>query len=323
MVHGQPNIPDDNQLLDAYSNAVIHVVDKVGDATVQIKTTKKFMDANRPEGLGMGSGVIITPDGFVLTNNHVIDQAGDIEVSLSSGKMYIGQIVGVDPSTDLALLRLLESKLPYAELGDSDQVRVGQLVIAIGNPYGFQSTVSTGVISALGRVIRNKEGKLIENVLQTDVPLNPGNSGGPLVDSRGKVIGINTAMIAMAQGIGLAISSNTASWVISELISFGRVRRGVFGIKASTCSIPVQIQKIFKLPLPTVVEIISIQKRTPADKAGLQKGDLILKLNDEQISGVDYLHRKLSQKRAGTTYTLLILRNHKLLDIEITSQEVN
>jgi S1-C subfamily serine protease len=207
---------DDNELLDAYSNAVISVVEKVGPSVVQIQTNKNISPT--AQGQGLGSGVIITPDGFILTNNNVVDKAKTIEVGLTNGDSFPGEIVGTDPATDLALVRILANDLSYAELGNSEKLRVGQLVIAIGNPYGFQSTVSTGVVSALERTMRNSEGKFIENVIQTSVPLNPGNSGGPLVDSRGKVIGINTAIIAMAQGLGLAVSSNTATWVVSELI---------------------------------------------------------------------------------------------------------
>jgi len=310
-------IHDDKELLDAYSNAVISVVEKVGPSVVQILTNKN--SEQTMQGQGLGSGVIITPDGFILTNNHVIDKAKTIEVGLTTGDSFPAEIVGTDPATDLALVRILANGLSYAELGDSEKVRVGQLVIAIGNPYGFQSTVSTGVVSALERTMRSKEGKLIENVIQTSVPLNPGNSGGPLVNNRGKVIGINTAVIAMAQGLGLAVSSNTATWVVSELISFGRVKRAVLGIVAKTTSIPVQVQKIFKLKLPTIVEIISVQKRSPAADALLESGDLIVSINSKPVAGVDDLNREIGLKKAGTVFTLRILRNYRLKDITVTS----
>ncbi|MBI4066867.1 trypsin-like peptidase domain-containing protein [Candidatus Gottesmanbacteria bacterium] len=295
----------DKELLDAYSNAVIAVVEKVGPAVVQI------------QGQGMGSGVIVAPDGFVLTNDHVATVSKNLEIMLQDGKSYKGQVIGSDAATDLALLRILGNDLPYGELGDSDKTRVGQLVIAIGNPYGFQSTVSTGVISATGRAIRNKEGRFIENVIQTDVSLNPGNSGGPLVDSRGKIIGINTAMIPYAAGIGLAVSSNTANWVVSELISYGRVRRVMLGITAKTTSIAVQIQKIFKLKYPTLVEIVSVGSDTPAQKAGLQKGDLIFEINDKQISGVDQLLRVIGQKKVGSVFNITFFRDYKIKDTRI------
>ncbi len=314
----QSKIQNDTKLLDAYSNAVIDVVDTVGPAVVQIYVDKKSNDAAFG-GQGMGSGFLVTPDGFVLTNNHVVESAKDIQVMVTSGQTYNGTLVGTDPATDLALVRMLGQDLPFAQLGDSDQLKVGQLVIAIGNPYGFQNTVSTGVVSALGRAMRSTSGKMIENIIQSDVSLNPGNSGGPLVDSRGKVIGINTAMIQIAQGISLSISSNIATWVISELISFGHVRRGVLGITAATTSIPVQIQKIFKLQSPAVVEIMSVQKGSPAHKSNLQKGDLLFEVNGKKISGVDQLTKAISQKPAGTTFAITFLRNFRLHSVSITS----
>jgi S1-C subfamily serine protease len=310
-------IHDDQEVLDAYSNSVISVVEKVGPSVVQILTNKNTKQTTQNQGIG--SGVIITPDGFILTNNHVVDNAQSLEVSLTTGSSFPAEIVGTDPATDLALIRILANGLSYAELGDSEKVRVGQLVIAIGNPYGFQSTVSTGVVSALKRTMRSTEGKLIENVIQTSVPLNPGNSGGPLVDSRGKIIGINTAIIAMAQGLGLAVSSNTATWVVSELISVGRVRRAILGIVAKTASLPVQVQKIFKLKLPTIVEIISVQKGSPAANAQLETGDLIIAVNDKSVAGVDDLNREIGLKKAGTIFTLRLLRNYRLKDITVTT----
>jgi S1-C subfamily serine protease len=313
----QSTIHNDNELFDAYSNAVISVVEKVGPSVVQIQTNKNISPAT--QGQGLGSGVIITPDGFILTNNHVIENAQNIEVRLTSGESYSGQIVGADPATDLALVRILANDLSYAELGDSEKLRVGQLAIAIGNPYGFQSTVSTGVISALERTMHSTEGKLIENVIQTSVPLNPGNSGGPLVDNRGKIIGINTAIIARAQGLGLAVSSNTATWVVSELITVGHVRRAVLGIVAKTTALPVQIQKIFKLQFPTVVEIISIQKDSPARNALLEIGDLIIAINGKPIAGVDDINREIGQKKAGTAFTIRLLRNYRIKEITITT----
>ncbi len=314
----QSHIQNDNELLDAYSNSVISVVEKVGPGVVQILVNKSV--SQTMQGQGIGSGVIITPDGFILTNNHVVENAQSIEVRLTSGESFPGEIVGTDPATDLALVRILANGLSYAELGDSEKLRVGQLVIAIGNPYGFQSTVSTGVVSALKRSMRSTEGRLIENVIQTSVPLNPGNSGGPLVDSRGKIIGINTAIIAMAQGLGLAVSSNTATWVVSELITVGKVRRAVLGIVAKTASLPVQVQKIFKLKLPTIVEIISVQKGSPAENALLETGDLIISINSKPIAGVDDLNREIGLKKAGTAFTLRILRNYHLKDITVTSK---
>ena len=311
-------IQDDNEILDAYSRAVISVVDKVGPAVVQIqRNASRALTVQNMQGQGLGSGVIITPDGFILTNNHVVEGAQSLEVRMISGESFPAEIIGTDPATDLAVIRVLANGLPYAELGNSEKIRVGQLVIAIGNPYGFQSTVSTGVVSALGRTMRNTEGKLIDQVIQISVPLNPGNSGGPLVDSRGKVIGINTAMIAMAQGIGLAVPSNTASWVVSELISSGKVRRAVLGIIVKTSSLAVQVQKIFKLPSPTAVEVMETQQSSR--DVHLESGDLIIKVNGEAISSVDDLYRVVGQKKAGTTFTISFLRNYRFKEITVTS----
>ena len=214
--------PSDQELLDAYSRAVIKVVETVGPSVVAISIRKNRAAGRRgvqPEGAGAGSGVIITPDGFVLTNNHVVEDSDGLEVSLTDGRTFSAQVIGTDPATDLAVIRISDGSLPASELGDSDLLKVGQLVIAIGNPLGFQSTVSAGVVSALGRSLRSQSGRLIDGVIQTDVALNPGNSGGPLVDSRGRVVGINTAMIYMAQGISFAIPINTASWVVTELVN--------------------------------------------------------------------------------------------------------
>ncbi len=311
MTYPQSNTPDDKELLDAYSHAVVTVVENVGPAVVQIQTNNQ----------GVGSGVIIAPDGYLLTNNHVVSHAHQADAMLTTGKTYKSEVVGTDPATDLALLRLPDSGLPFATLGNSDDIKVGQLAIAIGNPYGFQNTVSTGVVSALGRAIRNDDGRLIENVIQTDASLNPGNSGGPLVNSRGIVIGINTAMIPIAQGIGLAVPSNTAAWTVSELIRFGKTRRGVLGITGTTISIAIQIQKILKLESPTLVEVMSVQKDSPAEKSGLQKGDLLWKIDGKHISGIDLLIREVSQKPIGRLFTVTLLRNYRIKEVTISSKE--
>lgn len=314
----QSPIQDDNEILDAYSKAVISVVNKVGPAVVKIQSNKAT--SQNPQGQGVGSGVIITPDGFILTNNHVVENSKSLEILLTSGTSYPAEVIGTDPATDLAVIRVLDNSLPFAELGNSEKIQVGQLVIAIGNPYGFESTVSTGVVSALGRTMRNKEGKLIDKVIQTSVPLNPGNSGGPLVDSRGKIIGVNTAMIAMAQGIGLAVPSSTASWVISEIITHGKVRRAVLGIVVKTTILSVQVQKIFKLPQPTVVEIVSIQKGSLAQQAKLEKGDLLIQINNKSVSSVDDLYREVGGKKTGSEFTVTLLRNYKFREITLTSE---
>lgn len=313
MDQSQSPYQKDNELLDAYSKAVIHVIQNVGPSVVQIKHK---VNKNQPEKQGLGSGVIITPDGFVLTNNHVVEGAKELEVSLTTGKAYTADFIGQDPSTDLALIRLPDNGLPFAKLGNSEKLQVGQLVIAIGNPFGFQSTVSTGVVSALGRSLRGTNGRLIDNIIQTDVSLNPGNSGGPLVDSRGEIIGINTAIISMAQGIGFAVPSNTANWVTSELIQQGKVRRMILGISIKYSSIPVQVQKIWKLPQPIAVEIVSVEKGSLAQKAKLEAGDLVVKINDKAIVSVDDIHREIGQKMQERVM-LTVLRNYHLKSITL------
>lgn len=321
MVNSSPSAFDDNEFLDAYSNAVIKVVDLVGPAVVKVQIKTAVADSQSPQASGIGSGVIITPDGFILTNQHVIQKASIVEVVLINNKIFKAQIVGFDVATDLALLRIPCSGLPFAEFGNSDKLKVGQLAIAIGNPYGFQSTVSTGVISALNRTMNVENGRFIENIIQTDVSLNPGNSGGPLVDSRGKVIGINTAIIRQASGIGLAVPGNTASRIVSDLITFGRVRRGFLGINIQTQSIPVQVQNILKLNNPTVVEVLGVTKNSPASYAGLRSGDFIYKVNNQFISGADQLTSIISKHKPGAFFDVMIMRNYNILKIKIKSAD--
>jgi S1-C subfamily serine protease len=310
----------DEELLDAYSNAVINVVEKVGPTVVSIGT-KVRSQRNQP-GEGAGSGVIIAPDGFVLTNNHVIESANTIEVGLTDGSRFPARLVGADPATDLALIRMDANGLTAAALGDSDRLRAGQLVIAIGNPLGFHNTVSTGVVSALGRALRGSSGRLIENVIQTDVALNPGNSGGPLVDSRGHVIGINSAMIYMAQGIGLAIPVNTAKWVASELFTKGRVRRAYLGLTGQVRPISRRVQRYFELAQETVVEVMSLEKSGPALRAGLKERDQVVALNGQPVATVDDVHRLLVGQQSGAVVKLTILREQKRLELDVTVGEV-
>jgi S1-C subfamily serine protease len=297
----------DTELLDAYSQAVISVVENVGPAVVAVNVRKER--SYRPEGEGAGSGLIFTPDGFILTNNHVVENSAVVTISLMEDRTLEAQLVGADPATDLAVVRISSPDLPIARLGDSTSLRVGQLAVAIGNPLGFQSTVSAGVISALGRTLRSQSGRLIENVIQTDVALNPGNSGGPLVDSRGRVIGINTAMIFMAHGISFAIPISTAKWVVSELITHGKVRRALLGISAHVRPITRRLQRQLDLKVPTLVEVITVEPNGPAQKAGLMRGDLISSLNDQKIATVDDIHRQLSKWPPGTPVRLKIIRN--------------
>ena len=310
----------DEELLDAYSRAVMGVVDKVGPAVVSIGV-KKGRRSRRGSDEGSGSGVIIAPDGFVLTNDHVVEHAADIEVSLTDGSAYPARLVGADPATDLAVVRVGAAGLPTGVLGDSSALRVGQLVIAIGNPLGFQNTVSSGVISALGRALRSQSGRLIEQMIQTDVPLNPGNSGGPLVDSRGRVVGINTAMIAMAQGLSFAVPINTAQWVTGELLTRGKVRRAFLGLAGQTRPIGRRTQRYFELPAATAVEVVSVEPNGPAYRAGLLERDLIVAVNDASVSTVDDIHRVLVGQSAGALFTLTILRGGQRREIEVIAGE--
>ena len=311
----------DEDLLDAYSRAVVSVADKVGPAVVSI-TVRQPAHSRGPERDGAGSGVILAPDGFILTNHHVIEGASQVEVGLTDGNNLTADVVGADPATDLAVVRAGGSGLPAAELGDSATLRVGQLVIAIGNPLGFQSTVSTGVISALGRALRTRSGRLVEDIIQTDVPLNPGNSGGPLVDSRGRVIGINTAMIAAAQGIGFAVPINTARWVVSELLTRGRVRRAHLGLAGQVRPLGRRVQRYFELTTATGVEVISVEPDGPALRAGLRERDIIVAVNGRGVATVDDIHKSLVGQTGGTLVNLTILRDGQRREVSVTSDEV-
>ena len=307
-------------LLDAYSQAVIGVVEKVGPAVVSIGIRQK--GTNGHEGEGAASGVIFAPDGYVLTNNHVVESAAEVMVGLTNGDTFQAEVVGTDPATDLAVIRAGTNGLPIAELGDSDTLRVGQLVIAIGNPLGFQSTVSTGVISALGRAMRNQTGRLIENIIQTDVPLNPGNSGGPLVDSRGRVIGVNTAIIRPAQGISLAIPIKTASWVITELLTHGKVRRAYLGLGAQVRPIRPAAQRQFQLEASTVVQVMSLDPKGPAARGGVQEGDILLAMDGKPVGTVDDVHRLLADIPAGSRIKLSLLRENERREVEVVAGEL-
>ncbi len=315
----KPSLNEDS-LLDAYSQAVIAVVEKVGPAVVSMGVRQKAMRG--PAAEGAASGVIIAPDGFVLTNNHVVENASEVQVGLMDGDTFPAEIVGTDPATDLAVVRAATNGLPAAELGESDTLRVGQLVIAIGNPFGFQSTVSTGVISALGRAMRSPTGRLIESIIQTDVPLNPGNSGGPLVDSRGRVIGINTAIIQPAQGISLAIPVKTASWVIAELLTHGKVRRAYLGLGAQVRPIRPAAQRQFNLPSPSVLQVLTLEKGGPAEKGSVKEGDILLGLQGKPVGTIDDVHRLLADVPAGSHIKLDILRDNERLELEVVTGEM-
>ena len=312
----------DLKLLDAYSRAVISVVDAVGPAVVSISGNKN-QHQQSAEQVGAGSGVIIAPDGYILTNDHVIQNAKTLKVRLTDGTGLSATLIGKDPATDLAVIRANASYLPSSTLGSSDRLRVGQLAIAMGNPFGFQSTVSTGVVSALGRALRSTKGRLIENIIQHTAPLNPGNSGGPLVDSTGKVVGINTAIIAIAQGIGFSIPANTAKWVVSQIISHGRVRRGFLGIAARQRPLDRRIIRSHGLNQNDAVEVISIDKRSPAASAGMQIGDLIVAINGSDVISVDDLHRFLSEWPIGRSVQVDIVRGPSRRVLTIIPKEAD
>jgi S1-C subfamily serine protease len=307
----EKNTPSEAAVLDAYSQAVIGVVRKVGPAVVSV-TGRRDSQAG-----GMGSGFLFTPDGFALTNSHVARGRQQLGAVTEDGDRLHAELIGDDPATDLALLRLASRDLPHAELGDSEALQVGQLVIAMGNPLGFQSTVSTGVVSALGRAMRSAEGRLIENVVQHTAPLNPGNSGGPLVDSRGRIVGINTAIVPMAQGIGFAIPGNTARWVITELISHGRVRRLALGVTATIVKLPRNLVRDLDLLADRAVQVISTVPDGPAEKAGIICGDLLVSVNDCIVAGVDDLHRILARLPADRPFVLEVVHDNRLRKVSV------
>lgn len=306
-----PGIEEGADLLDAYSQVVTNVVARVGPAVVHIRVKKKARAGPRRvpyEAEGSGSGVIIAPDGYIVTNSHVVEQANVVQVSLADSTKYVAEVVGQDLATDLAVLKVPGSGLPTARLGDSDKLRVGQLAIAIGNPLGFQSTVTTGMVSALGRSLRGRSGRLIENIIQTDAALNPGSSGGPLVDSRGAVVGINTAIIQFAQGICFAIPVNTMRWVVSLLIKEGKVTRAYLGITWQTVPLPVQVIRHFQLRHETGVQVVNVASDSPAHIAGLKEGDVILSLGQDPTASINDIHHPLSKDVIGKTLELVLLR---------------
>lgn len=310
----------DVELLDAYSRAVITVAEAVGPAVVSISVGKDS-GGSEPEQMGAGSGVVIAPDGYILTNDHVVHNAKQLAATFTNGATLAARLAGTDPATDLAVIRAEGSGLPYAALGDSAALRVGQLVVAIGNPFGFQSTVSTGVVSALGRALRSREGRLIEDIIQHTAPLNPGNSGGPLVDSRGRIVGINTAIIMMAQGIGFSIPSNTAKWVVSQLLTHGRVRRGYLGVAAQQRPLGRRLVRFHQLTGEFGVEVRSVEPRGPAALGGMRAGDIIVAVNGQAVASVDHIHRFLAEWPIGKSVTLSVIRGPERLEIEVEPAE--
>ena len=307
----RPQLPEDAHLLDAYSHTVVNVVETVSPSVIGIS-------GDRESGRsGSGSGFLITPDGYALTNSHVVSGQPRLRVTTAEGDRLDADLIGDDPSTDLALVRLRARDLPFVEMGDSDVLRVGQLVIAIGNPFGFQSTVSTGVVSALGRAMRGHDRRLIENIIQHTAPLNPGNSGGPLVDWKGRVVGINTAIIAWAQGLGFAVPANTAKWVISEILAHGSVRRRQLGLTASVTPLPRRLVRELDLVSDLAVEVTAVLPRSPASVAGIIPGDVIVAVHGRVVASVDDVHRLLTTLPLDQPLSLTIVREELLVEVEV------
>ena len=315
-----PEPLEDDQLLDAYSQAVIGAVETVGPAVVNV---------HRGDA-GAGSGVIFTPDGLVLTNHHVVHGAARVDVLLTDGRVLRADVIGQDAGTDLAVLRVDATLTPgpaprgemaWARFGDSRRVKVGQVAIAIGNPFGFQHSVTTGVVSALGRSLRSQTGRLIDDIIQTDASLNPGNSGGPLVTTRGEVIGINTAMIRPAQGLCFAIGINTARFVASRLIRDGRIRRAYIGIAGQNIDVPRTLARANQVAIASAVRVDSVEKGSPAARAGLDKGDIIVAFGEVAITGVDDLHRVLGEEQINVAVDVAVIRAGRRRTIAVTPVE--
>jgi S1-C subfamily serine protease len=311
----------DDELLDAYSRTVVQVVEQVGPAVISI-TSETRPSFRNPQQIAAGSGVLITPDGYAVTNDHVVSFGRSLTITLSDGRRYPAAVIGKDPATDLAVIRTDAPDLPYASFGISSRLKAGQVAIAIGNPFGFQSTVSTGVISALGRTLQSREGRLIEDIIQHTAPLNPGNSGGPLVDSHGRIVGINTAIVSSAQGIGFAIPSDTAEWVIPQLIARGKVHRGYLGIAAQNRPLDTRIVRRWNLSVRTAVEIVSLEAGKPAQRAGLLEGDLIVQCDDLPVTSMTDLHRYLAHWQPGTLVRLSVVRGESKLEIKCIPVEI-
>ncbi len=313
--------PTDEVLLDAYSNAVVNSAETVSPSVVKIDVRKRDAQRNGRESGGSGSGFIITPDGFALTNSHVVHGADRIEVTLADGRRPEARVVGSDPETDLAVIRIYAPDLRPVQLGDSNQLRVGQLAIAIGNPYGFQYTVTAGVVSALGRSFRAASGRLMDNIIQTDAALNPGNSGGPLVNSRGEVIGVNTAVILPAQGLCFAIAINTAKYIAAWLIKDGVIRRSFIGVGGQTANIHRRLVRFYNLPNETGMLVIGVEPGSPAALAGLREGDMIVEYGGQAITGIDDLHKMLTGEQVGVRSAIAVLRGTEKLQLEIVPLE--
>jgi S1-C subfamily serine protease len=308
----------DREVLDACSRALTRVVEDISAAVVSIAVR---MQKGRTAAVAAGSGIVIAADGYVLTNNHLIAEARQVDVRFTDGKVLRGRMVGADPPTDLAVIQLGAAALIHAPLGDSSSLKAGSFVIAIGNPLGFDSTVSTGVVSAIGRGLRSIDGRLIENIVQHTAPLNPGNSGGPLVNSQGEVVGINTAIIDATQGVAFAIPSNTASWVVSQLLSHGRVRRGYLGIFGTLRPLEKRMIRLYSLPRESAVEVISVDPDGPAARAGVKIGDLVIGMGGQEVATIDDLHRFLNEWPFGSQVAITVLRGMEKLHLLIVPME--
>ncbi|HEY9847091.1 MAG TPA: trypsin-like peptidase domain-containing protein [Candidatus Caenarcaniphilales bacterium] len=322
----EATIATDEILLDAYSQAVVGVAQKVSPSVVNIDVHQQVGAQRSPTGFsqevrGNGSGFIFTSDGFILTNSHVVHQATQIEATLADGRRFQAHVVGDDPETDLAVVQIHAPNLIAARLGDSQAIRPGQLAIAIGNPYGFQCSVTAGVVSALGRSLRSRSGRLIDNIIQTDAALNPGNSGGPLVDSRGVVIGVNTAMILPAQGICFAIAINTAKFVAGRLIKDGKIRRSYIGVAGQTVPLHRRLVRFHNLPAESGVLVVSTEPNSPARRSGLLEGDVIIGYGPQAIASIDDLHRLSTEDQVGVRVPLTILRRLQQLTLDVVPEE--
>lgn len=312
---------DDSYLMDAYSQAVVSSTEKVSPAVVNIRVSKSIR--TRSGSAAGGSGFIISPEGFIVTNCHVAENSDIIEIELQDGRSYVADLVGLDPYTDLAVLKIYTDNLPSVSFLKNAELKVGQLAIAIGNPFGFQCTVTTGVISALGRTLQSQTGRMIDNVIQTDAALNPGNSGGPLVDSSGMVIGVNTAVIQEAQGICFAIGAGTAEYIIGKLIMNGRVRRGFLGIAGQYMQIPLRVIHYNKLKSGTGVKVENLQKQKRIGNHSLKRGDIVVEFNGSPVVSIDSLQRFLNEDTIGRKATLGILRKGHKQEIEVIPGELN
>jgi S1-C subfamily serine protease len=313
---------DDAALLDAYSQTVSGVVENARDSVVNIRVRHSAQNSRNGHGEGSGSGFVITPDGYIVSNSHVVHEAHEIKVTLADGRAFQATLAGDDPDSDLAVIRINAPDLQHIQFGDSSKLRVGQIAVAIGSPLGFQQTVTAGVISALGRMMRAQSGRMMENIVQTDAALNPGNSGGPLLNSHGEVIGVNTAIIPSAQGICFAIASNTAEFVAAWLIKEGRIRRAWLGIHGQTAPAHPRIARRLGLKNPQGVLVLNVESHSPAAKAGLREGDLLVGFKGRPLNGIDDLQRLLVGSEIGVTSAISVVRHTFQLQLEVTPREM-